>query len=96
VGDAALAAPAELQLRVVADNPARLLLQAAVGERPQVAVQGDAHFAADLHWLADNLRWDIEADLARVVGTQPARRLAGLGAALVEGLRRWAPPTAKP
>ena len=57
-------------------------------------VQGEAQFAADVQWLADNLRWDLEADLARLLGPLPARQLARLGAALAAGLRRRVSPAA--
>jgi ubiquinone biosynthesis accessory factor UbiJ len=87
---------AELQLRIAAANPALLMVRLAVGERPDVVVQGDAQFAADVNWLADNLRWDLEGDLARMLGPVPARQLASMGAALADGLRRWVPPTTKP
>ena len=89
-GDAARAAGdrAELQLHVAAANPALLLVGLATGERPVVAVQGEAQFAADVQWLADNLRWDLEADLARLLGPLPARQLAQFGAALAAGVRR--------
>jgi ubiquinone biosynthesis accessory factor UbiJ len=86
--------PAELQLRVAAANPALLLVTLLAGDRPDVAVQGEAQFATDVQWLADNLRWDLEADLARLIGPLPARQLARLGAALVAGLRRRVPPAA--
>jgi hypothetical protein len=33
-----------------------------------VRIDGDVQFAGDIQWLADNLRWDIEDDLARLVG----------------------------
>ena len=72
--------PAALHLSVAAANPALLLAQLAAGERPDVAIQGEAQFAADVHWLADNLRWDIEADLARIAGPGPARSTTRLGA----------------
>ena len=94
-GVADAAAPPELQLHIAAPNPAWLMLRLAVGERPSVDVQGEAQFAADVNWLAENLRWDIEGDLARVIGALPARQLASLGAALAAGLRRWA-PSSKP
>lgn len=89
-------APVELRLSLAAANPALLLAQLAAGERPDVGIQGEAQFAADVHWLADNLRWDVEADLARVAGPATARQLASLGEALAAGLRRWAAPGAKP
>jgi ubiquinone biosynthesis accessory factor UbiJ len=94
--EADAAEAAELQLRIAAANPALLMVRLAAGERPEVAVQGDAQFASDVNWLADNLRWDLEADLVRVLGPVPARQLVSLGAALAGGLRRWVPPTTKP
>lgn len=93
---ASAGAPAELHLSVAAANPALLLAQLAAGERPDVGIQGEAQFAADVHWLADNLSWDLEADLARFAGPGPARQLASLGKALAAGLRRWAAPGVKP
>ncbi|HXS30701.1 MAG TPA: hypothetical protein VN755_07695 [Steroidobacteraceae bacterium] len=88
--------PAMLKLQISAANPAGLMARLAAGERPDVSVQGEAQFAADIQWLAENLRWDIEADLARVVGPLPARQLASLGSAVAAALRRWAPATDKP
>jgi ubiquinone biosynthesis accessory factor UbiJ len=90
------AAQAQLQLRVVADNPALLMLRLAGGERPQVSVQGEAALAADVSWLAENLRWDLEGDLARAVGALPARQLTSLGSALAAALRRWVAPATTP
>lgn len=81
-------AVADLHLRVDAANPALLMARLAAGERPEVEVQGDAQCAADMHWLVENLRWDLESDLARVIGPLPARQLARLGEALAAGLRR--------
>lgn len=77
----------DLTLRLDASNPALQLAQWASGERPAVAVQGDAQFAADLSWLMDNLRWDVQDDLARLVGQAPAHEIARLGRALAGGLR---------
>ena len=78
---------AELSVGVDASNPALALAQALTGERPRVEVSGDAAFAADLSWLVDNLRWDYEDDLARVVGPAPARELARLASGMAAGLR---------
>ena len=58
--------------RCVATRP-RLLARALAGERPPVDVQGDAALAADVNWLIDNLRWDVEADLERA-SVGPRRR----------------------
>lgn len=48
--------------------PAAVLRRLLGGQRPPMTIQGDAAFAADVAWLIDNLRWDVEDDLARVVG----------------------------
>lgn len=92
--------PADLAVRLVADHPLDILRAAAEGTRPRIDVQGDGDFAAAVDWLVAHLRWDIEDDLARVIGDAPAHELARLGreAAQVlhrfagEALRRAAPP----
>lgn len=71
-----------LRIEIDASNPARLALGALTGEQPAVSVQGDAGFAGEMHWLMDNLRWDIEDDLAGIVGPLPARQLAQFGRTL--------------
>ena len=87
---AELPAHADLRVSVDASNPAQALAQALTGERPKVDVSGDAAFAADLNWLFDNLRWDVQDDLARIVGQAPAREIARLGAGVAAGLREAA------
>lgn len=52
--------------------------------RPPMDIRGDAAFAAEVAWLAENLRWDIEDDLARVIGDGPARLLGRLGGGLAQ------------
>ena len=44
-------------------------------------------FATDLNWLFDNLRWDVQDDLARVFGPVPAREIARIGGGIAAGLR---------
>ena len=82
-------APEQIDLRIGIDasNPALALMQALAGERPRVTVSGDAAFATDVNWLFDNLRWDIEDDLAKIVGPAPAREMARLGRAVASGVR---------
>lgn len=85
----------DLRVELDASNPARLALGVLCGESPALTVQGEASLAADLNWLADNLRWDIEDDLAGVVGPLAARQLAQFGRVLataVSGLaQRFVP-----
>ena len=79
--------PPDLRVSIDASNPALAAMQALSGERPRVEVSGDATFAADLNWLFDNLRWDVQDDLANVVGPVPARELARIGGGIAAGLR---------
>ena len=81
------AADADLCVRIDASNPALAMAQALAGTRPKVEVAGDAAFAADLNWLFDNLRWDVQDDLARVVGAAPAREIARIASGVAAGLR---------
>jgi ubiquinone biosynthesis protein UbiJ len=40
-----------------------------------VAISGDVEFASAVAWLAQNLRWEFEEDLAKAVGDAAAHRL---------------------
>ena len=77
----------DLRVNIDASNPALAMAQALSGTRPQVAVAGDAAFATDLNWLFDNLRWDVQDDLARLVGQAPAREIARVSGAVAAGMR---------
>ena len=85
-------APAEpdLRVRVDASNPALAMAQALAGTRPAVDVAGDAAFATDLNWLFDNLRWDVQDDLAQLVGPGPAREIGRLAGGIAAGVREAA------
>ena len=85
--DVSDAAAADLRVSIDASNPAQAVAQAFLGERPKVEVAGDAAFAADLNWLFDNLRWDMQDDLERIVGAAPAREIARLAGGVANGLR---------
>lgn len=74
--DVSITLPDDAALRFVTDRTN--LLGAA-------HLSGNAEFAEALGFVLRNLRWDVEADLARVVGDVPARRLVTHGRAFVEG-----------
>ena len=82
--------PADLSVAIAAGNPALALTRVVAGERPAVTVSGDATFASDLDWLIDNLRWDLQDDLAKIVGDAPARQLGKVGGWFAEALREGA------
>ena len=84
---AEFSAEPDLRVRIDASNPAAAMAQALAGTRPKVEVRGDAAFATDLNWLFDNLRWDVQDDLARVLGAAPAREVARVASGVAVGLR---------
>ncbi|MGB8434206.1 MAG: SCP2 sterol-binding domain-containing protein, partial [Burkholderiales bacterium] len=43
----------------------------------EVGLDGDAGLASTVQFLFQNLRWDVEEDLSRVVGDVVAHRMAG-------------------
>jgi ubiquinone biosynthesis accessory factor UbiJ len=79
--------PTEPALRVTLDasNPAQLVGQCLSGERPHVNIEGDAALATDVGWLIDHLRWDIEDDLAPIIGPTLAHQLARVGRGVGRG-----------
>jgi ubiquinone biosynthesis accessory factor UbiJ len=83
----------DLTISIQASNPAQLLLQALSGQRPRIDVSGDAALAGDISWLMDNLRWDIQDDIARWLGQGPAHQLGvwanGAKEALAALAQRW-------
>ncbi|MGH8795473.1 MAG: hypothetical protein ACREXI_00320, partial [Caldimonas sp.] len=81
---------ADLRIEVDASNPALSFAHLLGGARPRVSVAGDAAFAADVNWLIDNLRWDIQDDLAQLVGSGPAHRIARLAKVAADALREAA------
>ena len=82
-------AEAHLRLEVMQTSPLQLAQTALRGARPAVRIEGDVRLAADLQWLADNVRWDVEEDLARVIGDVPAHTLASMARRASQGLRQF-------
>ena len=66
----------ELHMTVTQTSPLALAQQVLGGERPNVDIQGDVQLAAEVAWLVDNVRWDVEEDLSRLVGDAAAHTLA--------------------
>jgi ubiquinone biosynthesis protein UbiJ len=88
-GDKAPDAP-DLRVLMDASNPLRLVGQWLSGERPAVVIEGDSALATDVSWLIDNLRWDIEDDVARIIGQAPAHELARAASLVAGGFREAA------
>lgn len=84
----ASAPSADLVVTIDASNPTQTFADAVTGQMPLVDVAGDAALAADVSWLIDHVRWDVQDDLARLVGEGPAHQLVRSGSAVAAALRR--------
>lgn len=86
------AAAPDLTLTVTDDSPWRLAQGALRGEKPPVRIEGDVQFAAEVNWLVDHVRWDLEEDLSRLIGDAPAHAVGQGARAMAAALRRFVPP----
>jgi ubiquinone biosynthesis protein UbiJ len=77
----------DLRLTVPLTSPLTLLQTLAQGQKPPVDIQGDVQLAAEVAWLADNVRWDVEEDLSRIVGDAAAYQLVAALKTLRERLQ---------
>ncbi|MGJ7565418.1 ubiquinone biosynthesis accessory factor UbiJ [Variovorax sp. GB1R11] len=77
----------ELTLTVTDDSPFDIARATLRGDKPSVQIIGDVQLAAEVNWLVDHVRWDVEDDLARVIGDVPAHTL-GNGVRRVAGALR--------
>jgi len=85
-----LAAPdaqPDLRLEVCDTSPLALAQGALRGDKPAIRIEGDVQLAADINWLVDNVRWDAEEDLARLIGDAPAHALASVAGRIAGALR---------
>lgn len=82
-------APPDLVLSIIEPSPLALAQTALRGGKPPVRIEGDVQLAAEVNWLTDHVRWDLEEDLARVMGDAPAHTLAQGARSLAQGLRQF-------
>lgn len=86
-------AATEPDLRLtLAQTPAALAQAVWSGAKPAVDIQGDVLLAAEVAWLFDNVRWDIEEDLARWFGDAVAHTAMAGVKTLASALKRWRQP----
>lgn len=82
-------APADLMLAVTEESPLALVQAAMSGAKPPVRIVGDVQLAAEINWLVDHVRWDLEEDLARVIGDAPAHTMAQAARNMAAALRQF-------
>ena len=79
----------DLLLEIVDSSPLALAQAALRGDKPAIRIEGDVQLAGDIQWLVDNVEWDVEEDLARVIGDTPAHMIGSAARKLAQGLRQF-------
>ena len=79
----------DLVLWVTEASPVALAQATLRGDKPPVRVEGDVQLAAEVNWLADHIRWDIEEDLARLLGDAPAHALSVAASSLAQAVKQF-------
>ena len=83
------AATPDLRLEVTETSPFTLAQGALRGDKPAIRIEGDVQLAAEINWLVDHVRWDVEEDLARVIGDTPAHTVAQVAGRAAQALRQF-------
>ena len=83
------AAP-DLSLVVTEESAGSIAQGMLRGDKPAVRIEGDVQLAAEVNWLVDHVRWDIEEDLSRVVGDAPAHALGEVARRMAQAVRQFA------
>jgi len=86
---AAADARADLTLELTQESPVALVQTLMQGDKPAVRIEGDVQLAAEINWLADHVRWDVEEDLARIMGDAPAHTLCQAVRTLGQALQQF-------
>ncbi|MBX3588531.1 MAG: hypothetical protein KF796_18025 [Ramlibacter sp.] len=79
----------DLNLTLTEESPWQLAQAALRGDKPPVRIEGDVQFAAEINWLADHVRWDLEEDLSRLIGDAPAHALGQAARGMAQALRSF-------
>lgn len=80
---------ADLRLHIIQSSPLELAKTTMNGDKPAVRIEGDVQLAAEINWLVDHVRWDIEEDLSRIIGDVPAHTLAQAARKSAQALRKF-------
>ena len=86
---AGAAALPDLTLVVTQESPIAIAQALLRGDKPGVRIEGDVQLAAEVNWLVDHIRWDIEEDMSRIMGDVPAHMLGRAVRAAGDALRQF-------
>jgi ubiquinone biosynthesis accessory factor UbiJ len=84
----------DLSLKVLDSNPFNLAQTLLRGDKPRMEISGDVMLAAEVNWLVDHVRWDVEEDLSRIVGDVPAHTMMSALRGLGDALKKFIQPAA--
>ncbi len=79
----------DLTLTVAEESLAALAQTALRGDKPGIRIEGDVQLAADVSWLTEHVRWDLEDDLSRLVGDAPAHAIGQVARTISDGLKKF-------
>ncbi len=83
-------AQADLALVITEESPLAIAQSLMAGQKPGVRIEGDVQLAADVSWLIDHVRWDLEEDVARLLGDAPAHGIMQAAGAMAHAVRQFA------
>jgi len=78
--------PDDLTLHIQEDSPLALVQGLRQGIKPPMRIEGDVILAAEINWLVDHVRWDIEEDLSRVLGDAMAHQMVSVANRVLQAL----------
>ena len=79
----------DLVLALSEESPTTLAYASLRGDKPAVRIEGDVQLAAEVNWLVEHVRWDIEEDLSQVLGDATAHTLGQATRAMLQALREF-------
>ncbi|MEO7104843.1 MAG: hypothetical protein ABIZ09_00595 [Rhodoferax sp.] len=82
--------PTDLALVITEESPLAIAQSLMAGNKPGVRIEGDVQLAADVSWLIDHVRWDLEEDIARLLGDAPAHGLMQAVRAMANAVKQFA------
>lgn len=79
----------DLSIELMESSVIALIQLFANGQKPPLHIQGDVQLAAEINWLVDHVRWDLEDDLARLVGDVNAHQLCKVASYVKESMVKF-------
>jgi ubiquinone biosynthesis protein UbiJ len=82
-------AQADLLLVITQESLLSIAQELMQGGKPSVRIEGDVQLAAEVSWLIDHVRWDIEEDLTRILGDAPAHAVVQLARTVAQAVQQF-------